>query len=286
MDSNWRELCTEHNKLSPSVVRHVHRVQDKVIRINFSPGETNVFGEANVKSQRLTRLLDQNHQRASELINAHLCNSAIRVPRMVDQEGEDLTVWDFIDGVPLDHLWPRLSLRQREGIKWELREFIAHLWRIPTPTEFAVGSLCSSHELLCDNFHPLHPEYARAFWTKNGPFQTVADYHSTAKDLFYGYHPKFPVRVPVDSPQTRKYLCSISDGLATARPVFDHLDWSQSNIIVHPNGDHVAGIIDWEYAAFIPDPQDYFQQNVSSERLKKEDWWELFEGVMGIFKSS
>jgi Phosphotransferase enzyme family len=114
------------------------------------------------------------------------------------------------------------------------------------------------------------------FWTKNGPYTTVEDYQSTAVNLFYGYEPKFPVNEPAKS---SRYVYSISEGLATARPVFDHLDWSRSNIIVHPNGDCVAGIIDWEYAAFIPDPEDYFLQNVPSERVKNEDWWSLFEGV-------
>jgi thiamine kinase-like enzyme len=70
--------------------------------------------------------------------------------------------------------------------------------------------------------------------------------------------------------------------LATAKPVFDHLDWTPSNVIVHPNGDYVAGIIDWEYAAFIPDPADYFLRGITEERSKKEDWWSLFDGVANI----
>jgi hypothetical protein len=186
-------------------------------------------------------------------------NTAIKVPRLITQEGEDVTVWEFIDGCPLDQLWDKLTLRQREGLKLQLREFIIQLWKkIPSPTEFAVGTLCSTHELLCDNFHPHHPEYAQKFWTKNGPYPTVEDYQSAAANLFYAYKPKFPVREPAESTGTSRYIYSISEGLATARPVFDHLDWSRSNIIVHPNGDYVAGIIDWEYAAFIPDPEDYF----------------------------
>jgi len=74
--------------------------------------------------------------------------------------------------------------------------------------------------------------------------------------------------------------------LATARPVFDHLDWSQSNIIVNPNGDYVAGIIDWEYAAFILDPEDYFLRGVSKQEKIDNPWWSLFEGVAEVVNTS
>jgi Phosphotransferase enzyme family len=277
MESTWRKLCTEENKLVPSIVRHVHRVGDKIVRINMPPTERNIFGKYNENTRKL-RLLEDNYRQASELINAHV-STEIKVPRVVAREGKDVTIWEYIDGVPLNEVWDKLTGQQREGIKIQLREFIVQLWKIPTPTEFVVGSLCSTHELLCDNFHPLHPEYAREFWMKNGPFTTVEQYYVVGKKLFYGYRPKFPIRVPVDSPDVRRYLCTVSDGLATARSVFDHLDWDRSNIIVHPNGDRVAGIIDWEYAAFIPDPEDYFLRGVSEERRKQEGWWDLFEGI-------
>jgi hypothetical protein len=138
-------------------------------------------------------------------------NTAIKVPRLIAQEGEDVTVWEFIDGCSLDQVWERLTLRQRERLKLQLREFIAHLWNIPPPTEFAVGSLCSTHKLLCDNFHPHHPEYAHRFWTKNGPYTTVEDYQSTAVNLFYGYEPKFPVKEPAKSAVLSRYVYSISE---------------------------------------------------------------------------
>ena len=75
----------------------------------------------------------------------------------------------------------------------------------------------------------------------------------------------------------------MSEGLATVRPVFDHLDWTPSNIIVYPNGDRVAGIIDWEYATFIPDPEDYFLRGLTEDQLK-EDWWGLFNWISDIYR--
>jgi len=280
-----RSVCTEENKLVPSIVRHVHRVEDKVIRIIMSPSEPNIFGKVNL-NQRVRRLCEENYIRASDLVNTHVLDTAIKVPRLIAREDEDVTVWEYIDGCPLDQLWNKLTVRQREGLKLQLREFIIRLWKIPSPTEFAVGTLCSTHELLCDNFHPHHPEYAHMFWTKNGPYTTVEDYKSTAANLFYSYEPTFPVREPVDSALTSRYVYSISEGLATVRPAFDHLDWSKSNIIVHPNGDYVAGVVDWEYAAFIPDPEDYFLQNVPAECRKNEDWWSLFDGAAVMYWNS
>jgi hypothetical protein len=176
----------------------------EVVRIIMSPDEPNIFGKFN-HNQRVSRLREENYIRASELVNTHVVNTAIKVPRLITHEGEDVTVWEFIDGCPLDQLWDKLTLRQREGLKLQLPEFINKLWKIPSPTEFAVGTLCSTHELLCDNFHPHHPEYAQKFWTKNGPYPTVEDYRSTAADLFYACEPKFPVREPAESTLNSRY---------------------------------------------------------------------------------
>jgi hypothetical protein len=64
MDSKWRTVCTEENKLVPSIVRHVHHVEDKVIRMIMSPDEPNIFGKLN-HNQRASRLREENYIRAS-----------------------------------------------------------------------------------------------------------------------------------------------------------------------------------------------------------------------------
>ena len=88
--------------------------------------------------------------------------------------------------------------------------------------------------------------------------------------LFYGYKSKFPVRVSRDSHDIGHYVCTVSDGLATARPVFDHLDWDRSNLLftlmVIELPASLTGSI-----AFIPDPKDYFLRGVSEERQRKEE---------------
>lgn len=180
----------------------------------------------------------------------------------------------------------QLSDRQKEGIELQLREYIAKMWCIPQPRGYAVGSLCSTGELLCDFHHPFHQEYSQTFWQRNGPFPTVQDYRDVmARSFIYGYQSKFPVDVPAESALAKMYLCDISDaGLVTAWLVLDLVDWSTSNIIVCSNLDSVAGIIDWEYACFIPDLQDYMKINLMNPQLEKNQWSRLLDGILDVYK--
>src|SRR5271154_827692 len=94
MKSTWLNLCAEENKLVPSIVRHVHRVGDHVIRVNLSANERNIFGQVNL-NQRALRIREEHYKQASHLVNTHLGNSAIRVPRLIASDGPDITVWEF-----------------------------------------------------------------------------------------------------------------------------------------------------------------------------------------------
>jgi len=116
-----------------------------------------------------------------------------------------------------------------------------------------------------------------------GDFQH-AEYYDVSQTLYYDYKPTCLVSIPIKSSLSRDCLFSVCEsGLVTAKPVLDHQDWNRSNIIIHPNGDRVAGIIDWKYAAFVPDPEDYFLRGVSMERRLTEDWWSLFKGVKNTY---
>jgi hypothetical protein len=70
MNSDWRSLCTEENKLVPSTV-HVYRVKKNLIRINMLPAEANIFGQYN-DDMRMLQLRGDNYRRASELVNASI----------------------------------------------------------------------------------------------------------------------------------------------------------------------------------------------------------------------
>ena len=70
----------------------------------MSPDKKNIFSEFNQSSQKL-RLLKENYRPASQLINDTLINTAICVPRVIATEGDDVTLWEFIEGLPLDQMW-------------------------------------------------------------------------------------------------------------------------------------------------------------------------------------
>jgi Phosphotransferase enzyme family len=245
------ESCNESNKLHPSLRRHIHRVGDHVVKIPLKPGETDLYN--NTHDPLLTGLLDENAIEATRLVQQH---TAIPIPKLV-HEGEGFTVWEYIDGIAMDTAWKKLSEKQIDSIKIQLRGFIAQLWTIhhPFASKFAVGTLCSTHELLND---PFLPNAKRDFYVHNGPFKTIEEYRGNVK-LLYGRVPRFSTE---------------------ARLLFDHMDWHPSNIILSHNLDSVAGIIDWEKAGFIPDPQDMYEGDDPIEEWGRPQLADLFRGVM------
>jgi hypothetical protein len=147
------ESCNETNKLHPTLRRHIHRVGGHVIKIPLKLGEPDFYNNTTHGSlTRLTSLLDENVIAVTRLVQRH---TAIPIQKLV-HEGEGFTVWEYIDGIAMDSAWVKLSEKQIQSIKIQLREFIAQLWTIDHPfaSKFAVGTLCSTHELLNDPFLP------------------------------------------------------------------------------------------------------------------------------------
>jgi hypothetical protein len=242
--------CTESNKLHPSLRRHIYNVGRHVIRIPLKHDEPDFYG--NSHNPQLTQLNDENAIAATRLIERF---TSIPVPKVI-HEGEAFTVWEYVDGVAMDTAWEKMSSQQIESIKIQLRSFITQLWTIPhpSPSEFAVGTLCSTHELLND---PFLPNTERNFYSRNGPFRTTDDYRQNVEFL-YGRVPRFSTEANV---------------------VFDHMDWHPSNILLHPNLDAVAAVIDWEKAGFIPDPQDMYEGDEPILEWGRPELADLFHGI-------
>jgi Phosphotransferase enzyme family len=247
---NLLKCCIESNKLHPTLRRHIHRVGDHVIKIPLKLGETDLYN--NTHDPRLTAVLDENAIAATRLVERY---TSIPVPKIV-HEGEVFTVWEYIDGIPMDMAWKKLSGKQIESIKLQLRGFIAQLWTIqhPSPSKFAVGTLCSTHELLND---PFLPNTKRDFYSHNGPFKSIEEYKSNV-ELLYGRVPRFST---------------------DAKLLFDHMDWHPSNVILHHNLDTVAAVIDWERAGFIPDPQEMYEGDDPIEEWGRPQLADLFRGI-------
>jgi hypothetical protein len=238
---DWAKEIESARKLQPTHRRRVYGTDKHVIRITLKPDERDHFGGTHDYSRTL--LADENLVKTTDLIRRH---TAIPVPKVIHHI-EGTTVLEMVPGVDLADAWDRISTRQLDGIKHELRGYIKQLWSIPNPfrDQFAVGSLCTTHEILF-TVDPTYPQ--------RGPFRTTPEYRTHIPGLFN--------RTPRFSPNNQ--------------PVLDHSDWSQSNIIIHPNLDKIAAIIDWEYAAFIPDPEDMHVGDVPVEEWRRPEWADIF----------
>jgi len=220
--NDWRQYLTEERKLQPSHRRHVFHYKDYIIKLALRPDEPDYMGQFH--DTRRTLLSDENEIKSLELVRKY---TTIPLPEVVDH-GLGFVVFKRIQGEDLESAWSKLSPEQLNNIISEIRGYIRQLWEIPNPfsDQFVVGSLCSTHELL---------KYERSAPPRSkGPFKTLEEYRKNVKAL-WEREPHFANNV---------------------KPVFDHMDWFQCNVILTSDLNSVAGIIDWEYAAFIPDPKN------------------------------
>ena len=255
--AEWFALCKEDNKLQVSLRRHIHRVDSYVVKIDLLATDPDVYGDYN--DPRITRLLSENAKAATALVSKH---TSIPVPQFVedgvycDKDGvaRYYSVWGYIEGVLLEDIWISLSTEKKQGLLQQLRDFIVQLKRVPNPysQKFAVGTLCSTGELLND---PGNPEKGGSFWRHNGPFKTVEDYRDAVKEL-YSYEPSFTPKSPA---------------------TFDHMDWFTCNVLVDGNAEQIVGLLDWEKAGFIPDPRDNFLRGAAPEVKQRNVWLTLFD---------
>jgi len=241
--TDWEKERQNAHELQPSHRRHVLGTEKYVMRIPLRLEETDYFGGTH--DVELTRLHDINLVQATKVVREF---TSVPIPNVIHYD-RTMTVLEKIEGVDLDSAWDRVSPRQLAGIKLELQSYIKQLWTIPNLASdiFAVGTLCDTHEIL----------FGDRAYPHQGPFRTTAEYRLHVPGLF-GRNPHFPQNV---------------------KPVFDHMDWFQSNIIILPNLDKIAGIIDWEYAGFIPDPQDMHVGDVPIDEWRRPEWANIFEGL-------
>lgn len=242
---SWRQYLTEDRKLQPSHRRHVFQYKDYIIKIALEPDESDYMGQFH--DTRRTLLADENEIKELELVRKY---TTIPLPEVIDH-GEGFSVFKRIEGEDLESAWRKLSPEQLKKIILEIQGYIRQLWNIPNPfsKEFVVGTLCSSHELL---------KYEKSSEERsNGPFKTLEEYRKNVK-LLWDREPHF------------------SDH---AKSVFDHMDWFQCNVILSKDYSCVAGIIDWEYAGFIPDPRDMHISDLPIEEWHFPEWAGIFDGL-------
>ena len=241
---DWSRELEHTYELQPAHRRKVLATEKYIFKVPLKRGEKDHFGGEH--DPEFTRLADQNLYRATELVQEY---TTIPIPKILEYSDE-ITVLEFVKGKDLESVYDQISARQLAGIKLELQDYIRQLWALPNPysDKFAVGTLCDTHEILftVDKSYP-----------HRGPYKTTDEYRTHVPALF-GRTARFP---------------------ENARPVFDHMDWYQSNIILHPNLDSIAAIVDWEYAGFIPDPRDMHIGNpeTATDEWIKDGWGNIFD---------
>lgn len=152
-------------------------------------------------------------------------------------------VFERIPGVTIFEgpVWDKIPTRQQEGIKLQVQDYIKELAKVPNPTG-DVRSLSDSGEII----HNQLPH--------RGPFESTKEflrsYESEDTSLIHQINP-------------------------SSLPVLSHMDWDLSNIVLHPNMDAVAGVIDWERAAFFPEGGRSIHRMCHQWR----GWETLFDGV-------
>jgi hypothetical protein len=153
------------------------------------------------------------------------------------------TVFQRIPGITVDKAasWRKIRPRQREAIKLQVQGFIEQLANIPNPTG-GIRSLIPSGEVIHDRLH------------HRGPFGSTASFLKAYENE----------NVP--------FIHRIN---SRSKPVFSHLDWDLSNVVLHPNLDAVAGVVDWELASFFPEGG----KSIHRMCYQGEGWGTLFDGM-------
>ncbi|KAI5855640.1 hypothetical protein BZA05DRAFT_369131 [Tricharina praecox] len=212
-DESWLSLCTPSNIPMPPLERYIHHLPHHILKKRLGPHELGVGGY--IPDHSTLKYRDENEVLALELVRNH---TNIPVPDLVYM-GADFNVFTRIPGICVNHqeIWDTISPRQREGLQYQIRSYIRQLSHIPSPYPGHVHSPHPSGSI----FRPYQLQHC-------GPFP------STSSLLLHNPHLS-----PLVS--------------ASALPVFAHMDWDLSNIIIAENGDAVVGVVDWERAAWFPD---------------------------------
>jgi hypothetical protein len=97
------------------------------------------------------------------------------------------------------------------------------------------------------------------------------------------YHFQLPCQGPFDSTRSLVETYAKPENVRTpiaeiptdCQPVFSHMDWDLSNIILYPNLDAVKGVIDWERACYFPEGG----KSIHGMCIHQFGWETLFDGL-------
>ncbi|KAI9886826.1 MAG: hypothetical protein M1823_001399, partial [Watsoniomyces obsoletus] len=215
MDQEWLNQCTEDNMPQPAFDRYIHLLPEHVVKKRLGPGEEGYEGwQPNLSTLEMR---DENEILALDLVREH---TSIPIPKLIHR-GVGFNVFERLQGITIvdRYTWEKVTPRQKEAIRLQIHDYIKQLAKIPHP-DGGIRSLLPSGEI----FHVQLPH--------RGPFDSTKSFLEAYADEKMEYIHQIPPE---------------------SIPVFSHLDWDLSNIVLYPNMDAVVGVIDWERACFFPE---------------------------------
>lgn len=160
----------------------------------------------------------------------------------------------LVPGVTLEERWDSLSETEKVEICTQLRNIFKKLrcWEQPTKVPF-VGNVIGgpSHDYI----------FTEAARRPAGPFKSISEMHDFLSALPHTYDPS--------EPHPLRHML-IDNGRLT----FTHGDLHRLNVIVSPAGAHVAAIIDWTQAGWMPEHWEYAKAQAMVWR--GTDWRDKF----------
>ncbi|EEH10684.1 predicted protein [Histoplasma capsulatum G186AR] len=236
-DKEWLKRCRNEHMPFPPFDRYIYLLHEHVVKKRLIPGELGYDGYEPEFST--ISLRDENEVRTLELVRQY---TNIPVPKLIHQ-GDGFNVFERIPGITVNEspTWDKVSPRQREAIKLQVQSYIKELAKVPNPSA-GVRSLSVSGEII----HLQLPH--------RGPFESTKAFLRAYED---------------------EHVPFIHQINPLSKPVLSHLDWDLSNIVLHPNLDAVAGVIDWERAAFFPEGG----RSIHRMCHQWEGWETLFDGI-------
>lgn len=167
-------------------------------------------------------------------------------------DGQGHISMEYIQGQPLDKLWPDMSVDQKKHITRQLREIVEKMRSVAPPPNF-IGA-CDGTEI----------RDTRLYFTYHSP--PCRDEEAFNEFLLSALHENVPPLVRT----------ALSRRLRTNhRVVLSHCDLTPRNILVQDG--EIKGLVDWEDSGWYP---EYWEYVKFFQRTAEKDWKQYAEDIL------
>ncbi|KAL1880548.1 hypothetical protein VTK73DRAFT_5561 [Phialemonium thermophilum] len=169
---------------------------------------------------------DGNEPAALELLEkeAPSIPAPLLIDRFCDRDGKNWFIMTRLPGFRVDRVFYRMSYAERDQLAHDLSRTIDQMHAIPNKTPYLFAGVRGG---------PINDPSASA--SGCGPYNSEADFNA---QISKGFQQSLLEQIPTAFSKTHK-------------SVFTHSDLFFSNVLV--DGGRLSGIIDWEYAGFLPE---------------------------------